>query len=528
MTFTLGLGLLFAANEASAWGEDGHKVVGEIAWNLLENDSKAALMPLFTPDYPSLAEMSVWADRVRSNAAFGPAGSWHYVNAPESGTPLDVSTACPPERGCVVTAIEAQAAILADGSEPLWKRRQALMWLIHFVGDVHQPLHAGHKEDRGGNLLDVSYEGRTQNLHRVWDTSLIEAHEDQWQDLAEVLLNGLTPEARSAWRVSVDPLEWALESQALAEQYAYAVPKKGKLTRAYESQAWTVVQSQLQGAGVRLAALIDRALVKDLPALSQSQMPSKIVPLHETAWIPAGQPHTAQVAPPLAPNQRSLRVVSLIPHEGSGAGRLGEVEDLKSLQPSIVILHDGRIGDGSWGEMYDWMETNFGSQFKGFRDYAGPDDHPTGVLSSLPVIEAGPLRDPTTSDTNFSWARISTPDSKDLWVFSADFSQKRKERKEQAERLLKGIRDRVPVGGRVILGGDLAFAQPAEPALRILRSYFDQSGLQPNLGLLASPSLLSLRTSASGVSGSADSDTGSWVYVRSLGRAVFLQEWALP
>ena len=180
-----------AATPAWAWSKLGHQLVGELAQRHLRPDVEARVRALLAgePD-PTLAGVAYWADALRSDdpPRFKATSRWHYVNAKGGGCGFDPARDCA-DGGCVISAIEAQRAILADDSQPREARRDALKFLVHLVGDVHQPLHAGDRPDSGGNGFQVSLATQLPpepyvrdkyvrgvmgtNLHSVWDFYLL-------------------------------------------------------------------------------------------------------------------------------------------------------------------------------------------------------------------------------------------------------------------------------------------------------------------------------------------------------------------
>jgi len=160
---------------AAAWGPQGHRLVAELAWEQLTPQAQAGITPLLLGEpEPTLPGIANWADRLRaSDPDLGRRSSaWHYVNIGGDQCVYEAPRDCP-EGNCVVAAIPAQAALLADVSLPAATRTQALKFLVHFVGDIHQPLHAGHAEDKGGNTYQVNLDGKGSNLHQLWDSGLL-------------------------------------------------------------------------------------------------------------------------------------------------------------------------------------------------------------------------------------------------------------------------------------------------------------------------------------------------------------------
>lgn len=289
--------LLFAVSTAAhAWGAAGHRTVGAIADALLTDKARAQISTLLADDLladghtasgrNTLAAVSVWADEIRSTPANRP--SWHYIDI----TACDASVPDCPQQQCAPGRIRQLSDVLSDTSRPARERAEALKWIVHLVGDLHQPLHAasnvyaddvtdqhGSHTDRGGNNVQVALSGTTtkgaRNLHGVWDKEFINlafgvAVSNQQQAPAPVLKRLL----QSARRLDVDtlafaPEAWALESNHLARNRAYRfngfacyepVDALIVLSPTYISNARTVVRQQLPLAGARLANLLNTVL----------------------------------------------------------------------------------------------------------------------------------------------------------------------------------------------------------------------------------------------------------------------------
>jgi hypothetical protein len=256
--------LLGPASGASAWGPDGHRIVGEIAWRSLSQDTKHTLRALLDAD-ETLAEASAWADtKARRNRRWDHLKPLHYVNVDPDGSALRVSRRC----NCVIGAIEIQRDRLADPAKAQADRAVALRLVAHFVGDVHQPLHVSHLDDRGGTTVDLRFDGRPTTLHKLWDSGLVarELRErgrkrgPRWRSWAHSLADSITPGERAQWTASSDPRVWAEESLVLARAHTFEPREGASLGDAYFAQTRPVVARRLQQAGVRLAALLEAAV----------------------------------------------------------------------------------------------------------------------------------------------------------------------------------------------------------------------------------------------------------------------------
>ncbi len=256
--------LLLAWGRAQAWGNDGHRIVGEIARQNLTSAAEAGVRALLADDdeaYRTLAGATLWADDTKSDED----RTWHYINLPRNARKEHIEQACGQPQWCVTEAIDHFHRLLTSDAIA---KRDALKYLAHFVGDLHQPLHAGSHRDAGGNAIKVTFFGRKYrvedvpyNLHAVWDTSIIRReirrnHAD-WRRYADALAAAVTPEERREW-TGTAPEDWTLESSRLAFSAAYTAPEN--IAGRYYENSVGVIEKQLQRAGIRLAELLNRAM----------------------------------------------------------------------------------------------------------------------------------------------------------------------------------------------------------------------------------------------------------------------------
>lgn len=245
--------LCLAPRPALAWGPTGHQCIAQIAQDRLSPEALAAVTQLLGEQ--SLADVATWADEVRRQEGYEKSGPWHYMNPPADAEHVRRDQC--PEEGCVLWAVDHFAQVLRDGTAPLEQRREALRFLVHFVGDIHQPLHVGLAHDRGGNDVRVEFQGNFTNLHKLWDSGLIHANRPGWSAYAAELESHITPERASQWSTPLDAEAWADESHQLAVSFVYSFPKEGTIDAFYSQQALGIIDARLAAAGVRLAALLN-------------------------------------------------------------------------------------------------------------------------------------------------------------------------------------------------------------------------------------------------------------------------------
>jgi nuclease S1 len=243
------------ASQALAWGAEGHRIVGLIAHVYLDQGARAAVEDLL--DGESLADVSTWADEIRGNHAYDWARPLHYIDVPRDATEVDLPRDCVDGR-CVVQAIHDYAAILGDATKPRDQRVEALKFLVHFVGDVHQPLHVSYADDKGGNDVHVTFFGAGCSLHQLWDEKLIARRATfGWEVLGAELVHAIDAQQAGDWARSLDPIEWANESLTITRTL---YPIDGDLGQAYYDDHIGTVEERLEVAGVRLAALLNDIL----------------------------------------------------------------------------------------------------------------------------------------------------------------------------------------------------------------------------------------------------------------------------
>lgn len=248
--------LLVVALPANAWHPLGHRLVARLAEARLAPDTRAEVRRLLALEgHRTLADVANWADDVRAEGGVLGKRSekWHYVNIGEHDCAYDAARACP-GGDCVVEAINAQAAILADRARPDAERLQALKFVVHFTGDVHQPFHAGYARDRGGNKIQVNYNGRGSNLHALWDGTLLGSRDfDELPYYWWLRITDTTqPESFSA----VAPVQWAERSCKIALQPG-VYPARARIGDDYIATYRPVAERAIQRGGLRLAELLN-------------------------------------------------------------------------------------------------------------------------------------------------------------------------------------------------------------------------------------------------------------------------------
>lgn len=264
---------LLAAGPVIAWGALGHRMVGELAERHLTPAARAEVAALLAGEpSPTLGGVAMWADDLRDTdpERFKATSPWHYINAQGGGCGFDLARDCP-NGDCVVGAIDAQLAILADRSQPREARRDALKFVVHLVGDVHQPMHAGSRTDRGGNGFQVSlrtpmapeaYARKNYvdgvmgtNLHAIWDYYVLAGRGLRLPDYSNRLDTLPWPPMPDA--VS-PPLAWAGESCRLIDARGI-YPPQARMDHAYLDAMRPLAEQRVRQAAWRLATLLNQA-----------------------------------------------------------------------------------------------------------------------------------------------------------------------------------------------------------------------------------------------------------------------------
>lgn len=227
------------------FGQNGHRIVARLAENHLTEKARDALMEI--TNGRQLAQLANWADEIKSDPNWDHAKPWHYISIDDDES-WDNFERSPD--GDILEALARFEKRLKDPNISREEKWQALAFYIHFVGDIHQPLHVGRRDDLGGNTIDIFWFGEKMNLHRVWDTELIENQRLSFTEYA-TFLDHFSSEEIKEWQAA-SYLDWAKDSRALRNQ-VYDFAESGKLYYKYASQNTPALNRQIAKAGIRLA-----------------------------------------------------------------------------------------------------------------------------------------------------------------------------------------------------------------------------------------------------------------------------------
>jgi S1/P1 Nuclease len=286
----LGMSILLGlCQQALSWGDDGHKATALIAQRCLTPAVKTKIAAMLAADVDpltphDLASEATWADKYRDmdnrTKHYDQTQNWHFVDM-EIDNP-DLNAACfgraplragtlasnGPAKACAIDKIEQFAAELAEPDTDAEEKLIALKFLLHFVGDIHQPLHSSDNHDRGGNSVKVTVDGfshkSSDELHGFWDTQFVDAIAVPPAALAMNLLAQITPADASVWATG-SPEDWQLEAFNLARADTYGNPPLSKdtlqhLDSNYVDTAEVDVSLQLSRAGIRVAYMLNKGL----------------------------------------------------------------------------------------------------------------------------------------------------------------------------------------------------------------------------------------------------------------------------
>jgi hypothetical protein len=244
---------------AFGWGVEGHSLVARIAWLQLAPAVQARVTAILGPD-TTLPSIASWADQVRNQRR--ETAPWHYIDIPIDKPHLDMARDCP-KGDCVLAKIEDFQKALKDPATAPAARREALMFLVHFVGDMHQPLHCSDNHDQGGNQVRVTFGGRPTNLHSLWDSGLLDKLPRE-EDLFAGYSRDAAKHARKWSQGTI--YDWAEEAHKAAQKVVYGkLPKVAAgaaepIDSVYEKKADALIRIQVEKAGARLARVLNEAL----------------------------------------------------------------------------------------------------------------------------------------------------------------------------------------------------------------------------------------------------------------------------
>ncbi len=233
----------------------GHRVVGQIAESYLTSKAKIEVQKILGTE--SIAVASNWADFIKSDSVYSYLSSWHYIDMDSGLTANQLQKYLEKDTATdIYTKLNSLIKELRNKRLPMNKKRMGLKLLIHFVGDIHQPLHVGHHDDLGGNKIKVLWFNTSTNLHAIWDDQLINFQQLSYTEYTNAI-NHTTAKQRLAWQKQ--PIsEWIFESYQISEQlYGEIKQPDPKLSYRYNYDHIQMLNERLLKAGVRLAGILN-------------------------------------------------------------------------------------------------------------------------------------------------------------------------------------------------------------------------------------------------------------------------------
>ncbi len=238
------------ANTNPTWGKTGHRVVGAIAEQYLDKDTKKQIN--FLLGHQSLALTATYADEIKFDHSYDQFKPWHYLNMPLDST---YEAADKNPEGDLFTGINYCKQVLTDDKASQTDKTFYLKMLIHLIGDLHQPMHLGLKEDRGGNDLEVKWSNRDTNMHSVWDSKMIDSYDMSYSELSDNAFFLSKAEIEDLQKGDI--LDWIAETHKLTNDVYQNVKEGDHLKSEYSFKYLDVARLQMQKAGIRLAKVLN-------------------------------------------------------------------------------------------------------------------------------------------------------------------------------------------------------------------------------------------------------------------------------
>lgn len=241
--------VLLVASQSFAWGQLGHYLIGYMAEKQLKKSVRKKVERVLYP--MSIGRSGTWMDEIKSDHSFDYAYSWHYMTSIAG----EYDESIQEKGGNVYAEINRIKSELKDGGLGPEKEAELLKMLIHMVEDIHQPLHVGTGEDKGGNDVKLEYFGKSTNLHSVWDSGILDGKSMSYSEIGDELLRRLNKDLKKGYRASTMQ-DWLAEAVA-ARPAVYNLPENKKISYAYGYENMPLLEERIIAASVRLAQILE-------------------------------------------------------------------------------------------------------------------------------------------------------------------------------------------------------------------------------------------------------------------------------
>lgn len=250
---TIAFALICIAFLFGSWGFFGHKTVATIAENHLTEEARKAVKTLLGSE--SLIDVASWADEVRNQPEYRNTAGWHFVNLPlglSRSKFKDSIIAIKNEN--LLTALALNELIIRDSSATKNQKVIALKFIVHLVGDAHQPMHVSRAADKGGNTIQVQFDGKGTNLHSLWDSRLLD---HQGLSITQLVEKDKVSKSRIRKWQRAKPVDWLFESYKISSKLYEEVEQNNKLDEAYYQSHIDIVNKRIEMGGIRLAGVLN-------------------------------------------------------------------------------------------------------------------------------------------------------------------------------------------------------------------------------------------------------------------------------
>ena len=241
--------MVLAGSQAFAWGQLGHYLIGLMAEKQMKRSTLKKVEKILYP--MSLGRSGTWMDEIRSDRAYDYATTWHYLTSKNGEYDPEIQE----QGGDAFEAIQRLKEELKKGGLDPKTEAEKLKMLIHMVEDIHQPLHVGTGEDRGGNDVKIEFFGQPTNLHALWDSGMIERQGMSYTEIGEELYRRLTPEMKAKYR-SASMEDWLKEAVSFRPM-VYNLPENKRISYQYMYENYSIAEERLIAASVRLAQILE-------------------------------------------------------------------------------------------------------------------------------------------------------------------------------------------------------------------------------------------------------------------------------